>query len=161
MAVLIARVASARPVPVPASVPVPAPAPVPVPGRLPAPPSRPRSPVQPRPAGLVVALPVRPPVASCSEVHRRRRLATLVVAGLFVAAVVVGLGALRAAAVDDAVPGRTVVVEVHRGETLWELAERVAPRSPRLAVVERIRQLNGMNGSTIHPGQPLVVPDGS
>jgi LysM repeat protein len=53
-----------------------------------------------------------------------------------------------------------VVVQVAPGETLWELAERVAPDSPTQQVVERIRELNGMRGITVHPGQPLIVPDG-
>jgi len=27
--------------------------------------------------------------------------------------------------------------------------------------VDRIRELNGIQGITVHPGQPLIVPDGS
>jgi LysM domain len=113
-----------------------------------------------RPAGLLSAPPVRRPVASCERVYARRRLVALLAAGLLVAAMVLGLGMLRAAASDNGVPERTQVVQVRSGETLWELAERVAPESPTPAVVERIRQLNSMNGSTVHPGQPLIVPAG-
>jgi predicted Zn-dependent protease len=98
-------------------------------------------------------------MASCSPNHTRRRLVALLIVGLVTAVVVVGFALLRAAAVDDGVPERTTVVEVHQGETLWELAERVAPQSPPHAVVERIRELNGLRGSTVHPGQPLLVPD--
>jgi hypothetical protein len=111
------------------------------------------------PAGLAVASPPRPPVASCSPKHTRRRLAALLVVGLVAAVAVVGLTLLHTAAVDDGIPERTTVVEVRQGETLWELAERVAPQSPPHAVVERIRELNGLRGSTVHPGQPLLVPD--
>jgi predicted Zn-dependent protease len=76
------------------------------------------------------------------------------------AVVAAGLLVLRGVAADDGVPQRTAVVDVRSGETLWDLAERVAPRSSPPAVVERIRELNGMQGSTVHPGQPLLVPDG-
>jgi hypothetical protein len=117
-----------------------------------------RSPVR-RPAGLAVAPPARLPVTSCGPAYRRRRLIALILVALATAAVVAGLLTLRAAAADDGVPQRTAVVEVHSGETLWDLAERVAPQSPPQAVVERIRELNGIRGSTVHPGQPLLVPD--
>lgn len=114
-----------------------------------------------RPAGLTSAPPVRQPITLCERAYARRRLAALLAAGLVVAALVVSLGMLRATAADGGVPEGTTVVQVRSGETLWDLAERVAPRAPAAAVVERIRQLNGMSGSTVHPGQPLVVPDGS
>ncbi len=115
-----------------------------------------------RPAGLASAAHARPSVASsCERTYARRRFVALLVIGLVATAAVVGLALLRAAAVDDGVPSRTAVVEVRSGETLWELAQRVAPQSPPQAVVERIRELNDMRGSTVHPGQPLVVPAGS
>jgi predicted Zn-dependent protease len=99
-------------------------------------------------------------VAACASVYARRRLVALLGLAMITAAVVAALLALRAAAVDDGVPRRTMVVEVHSGETLWDLAERAAPHSPPQAVAERIRQLNGMRGSSVYPGQPLLVPDG-
>jgi predicted Zn-dependent protease len=80
------------------------------------------------------------------------------VLALVSAVAVAGLLVLRAAVTGEAVPRRTAVVEVRSGETLWDLAGRVAPDSPPAAVVERIRELNGMHGSTLHPGQPLLVP---
>jgi hypothetical protein len=69
---------------------------------------------------------------------------------------VVGLGML-AGAVEPSVPTETTVVRVQPGESLWELAGRVAPDSDAGAVVERIRELNGVEGA-VHPGQPLTVP---
>jgi len=137
-------------------------APLPMGGHppVPRPAVRPRRRPNARPAGLAVAPEVRPPVASCERTYARRRLAAMLAAALVVAAAVVGLAMLHTVAADSGVPERTAVVEVRSGETLWELAERVAPHSPPQAVVERIRQLNGMQGSTVHPGQPLLVPDG-
>lgn len=58
------------------------------------------------------------------------------------------------------VPANTVVVEVGAGETIWDIAQRVAPRSDQRAVVERIRQLNHIVGSAVSPGQQVQVPDG-
>ncbi|MBB4904869.1 Tfp pilus assembly protein FimV [Actinophytocola algeriensis] len=95
-------------------------------------------------------------VASCAP--RRPRLSAgwvLAVASAACAAVV-GLGALSGA-VEPAVPSETTVVRVKPGESLWELAGRVAPRSDASVVVERIRELNGVEG-TVRPGQPLTVP---
>lgn len=114
-----------------------------------------------RPVGLgAVPMPARPAAVACERVFVRRRVVALLAVGVVVAAAVLALGVLRAGAADDGVPERTAVVQVHGGETLWELARRVAPQGRTPAVVERIRQLNGLQGNTIHPGQPLVVPDG-
>lgn len=113
---------------------------------------RPPAPARVRPAG--------PPVTACASDYARRRLVAMLILAVITAVVVAWLLALRAAAASDDVPRRTVVVEVRSGETLWDLAERVAPHSPPQAVTERIRELNGMRGSTVHPGQPLLVPDG-
>lgn len=111
--------------------------------------------------GEQVSAPVRRPgVASCGQPVQRGRFAALVVVGLASAAVVLGLAVLGSTAAGDGVSGRTVVVEVRGGETIWDVAHRVAPHSPQPVVVERIRQLNGLRGSVVHPGQPLVVPAG-
>ncbi len=59
------------------------------------------------------------------------------------------------------VPSATTVVQVHAGETLWDVAVRVAPHSKPASVVGRIQELNGLSGSGLHPGQPLLVPDGA
>lgn len=69
---------------------------------------------------------------------------------------VVGLGTL-ASSVAPPVPSTTKVVRVMPGESLWELAGRVAPDADPSAVVDRIRELNGVDGS-VFPGQPLTVP---
>jgi len=113
--------------------------------------------------------PGRPPtrrhVAGAPRVLARRlpdaprpRLSLVWVLGVasvaFVA--VVGLGML-ADSVAPAVPSTTKVVRVLPGERLWALAGRVAPDSDPAAVVERIRELNGVDGG-VRPGQPLTVP---
>ncbi|MGH3910530.1 MAG: LysM peptidoglycan-binding domain-containing protein [Pseudonocardiaceae bacterium] len=66
------------------------------------------------------------------------------------------LGQLAAAGI----PAETAVVRVGAGETVWDVAQRVAPESDLPTVVQRIRELNGMTGSAVQPGQQLQVPDG-
>lgn len=97
-------------------------------------------------------------LARSSCVPRRARLSAvwvLAVASVACAAVY-GLGVL-AGSLEPAVPSSTETVRVLPGESLWELAGRVAPGSDASAVVERIRELNGVDGG-VQPGQPLVVP---
>lgn len=97
-------------------------------------------------------------VASCAP--RRPRLSVVWVLAVAAAAcaAVYGLGSLSNA-VGPSVPSETAVVRVKPGESLWELAGRVAPGSDVSAVVERIRELNGVEGA-VQPGQPLTVPVG-
>jgi predicted Zn-dependent protease len=59
-----------------------------------------------------------------------------------------------------AVPERISMIRVGAGETIWDVAARVAPQSEQRAVVDRIRQLNGLAGGEVVPDQQLQVPDG-
>ena len=53
-------------------------------------------------------------------------------------------------------PAPTMVVEP--GDTLWAIAQRVAPgRDPRV-MVERLRRLNNLDTPALTPGQTLVLP---
>ncbi|OLF13142.1 hypothetical protein BLA60_04885 [Actinophytocola xinjiangensis] len=81
---------------------------------------------------------------------------SLITAGAAVCLAVIGLGALAGAGAVD-VPARTEVVRVQPGETLSDLAARMAPSSDRGAVVDRIRELNALDAG-LRPGQPLRVP---
>ncbi|MGH3928458.1 MAG: LysM peptidoglycan-binding domain-containing protein [Pseudonocardiaceae bacterium] len=100
----------------------------------------------------------RPMRVRCGSVSRRPdRSAYLVVAGVATLAVVGALGLLGQAA-SARIPAETAEVRVGAGETLWDVAQRVAPESDPRAVVERIRQLNGTPGSAVQPGQQLRVP---
>lgn len=75
-------------------------------------------------------------------------------------AVIGGLGWLGQPP-SAALPAQTTVVRVGAGETVWDVARRVAPESDPREVVARIRQLNGMTGSAVWPGRQLQVPDGT
>lgn len=109
----------------------------------------------------------RPPVLPRGSVTpdrvepAHRRALQVVIAGVVTLAVVCGLAVLgQVAAGGPAVPATTAVVQVGAGETVWDVARRVAPDAATPAVVQRIRELNGMAGSELRPGQQLTVPDG-
>ncbi|MCX5045933.1 LysM peptidoglycan-binding domain-containing protein [Aldersonia sp. NBC_00410] len=86
--------------------------------------------------------------------------AGMVVAGLMTALVVaaiLGLAHLRATPAATA-PADTAVVAVRDGESLSDIARRIAPDAGVGATVDRIITLNGMSGAGVRSGQLLVVP---
>jgi LysM domain len=58
------------------------------------------------------------------------------------------------------VPDRLAVVRVEAGESLQDVAHRVAPDAPARQVAERIRELNDLNSPTLAAGQTLIAPVG-
>jgi len=52
----------------------------------------------------------------------------------------------------------TRTITVHVGQTLWQIAEQVAPRDDPRDVVDRIRELNALNTAVVQAGQRLIVP---
>ena len=56
------------------------------------------------------------------------------------------------------VPAGVATVQVRDGESLPELAHRIAPNSPVDEVVDRIVALNHLADRALHAGQPLEVP---
>ncbi|MGH3881785.1 MAG: LysM peptidoglycan-binding domain-containing protein [Pseudonocardiaceae bacterium] len=132
------------------------------------------------PAPPAPVLPIAPPVRGYSAPPARRQLrgpavdgaeaartraprpnkvVRLAAAATVTLAVVGGLGWIGQPP-GPGVPAQTAVIQVGAGETVWDVAQRVAPKSDQRAVVERIRQLNGLAGSAVQPGQQLQVPDG-
>jgi len=93
---------------------------------------------------------------ACAPRQARLSLVWVLVVATAACAAVMGLGAL-ANSVGPTVPSETTVVRVKPGENLWDVAGRVAPDSNADAVVERIQELNGIDGA-VEPGQPLTVP---
>lgn len=70
-----------------------------------------------------------------------------------------------AAAVLQAVPGavlasdgRAFAYTVDRGDTLWDLAVALSPGVDPRPMVDRIRQLNAMTGSSLTVGERLWLP---
>jgi LysM repeat protein len=54
----------------------------------------------------------------------------------------------------------TAYITVQPGETLWQIAQRVAPQMDVRDAVDRLRQLNGLSTTTVQAGQRLLVPTG-
>jgi hypothetical protein len=57
-------------------------------------------------------------------------------------------------------PEQIALVQVQPGENLQRLAARVAPGLPVRSVVDRIRQLNGLDSAALDTGQTLIAPVG-
>lgn len=118
-----------------------------------------------RPAGRPVAY-RGTGVRISTAVHGRRPVslkATVIVAvGAAVATMwLLMLGQVSAAGLGGpGVPDRVAVVQVAPGETLADVASRVAPDAPRSAVVSKIRELNELDSATVQAGQTLVSPVG-
>jgi LysM repeat protein len=72
----------------------------------------------------------------------------------FIALVGTGLVNTAVAANDD--PGHIVVVQ--EGESLWTIAQTVAPNADPRAVIHDIKSRNGLQSSVVHVGQALQVP---
>jgi len=104
-----------------------------------------RQPAAPPPAG-------RPPL----RLTRRGRalVRSVVLLGLLLAAVAFAV----ATRTDDVRPvsSRSMVVTEH--DTLWTIAEEIAPDRARSVTMEEIRELNSMPDSTVRVGQRLLLP---
>lgn len=50
-----------------------------------------------------------------------------------------------------------VSVTVHRGDTLWSIAENLAPGSDPRVVISRIKSINKLSSSSLVAGQKLKV----
>jgi nucleoid-associated protein YgaU len=98
----------------------------------------------------------RLPPVSRTRVRRRRlvlSVATAIVAGAWAAPL--------AAAVGDgggAEPATSRSYVVRGGDTLWRIAERVAPGQDPRRVVDAIADANGVDAGALAPGQLLLIP---
>lgn len=66
-------------------------------------------------------------------------------------------GAVVVAGASGGVGGGAVHV-VERGDTLWDIASRIAPGSDPRPIVDEIKQLNGIGDSRLSVGQRLQLP---
>ena len=94
---------------------------------------------------------------------RRGRMVLGVLLSVPFAAVLMVIGSLSADAGTAGVAGQaaTGVVVVQPGESLWQIAREVAPQADPRATLSSIRELNGLDGNAVVPGQSLVVPVGA
>ena len=58
----------------------------------------------------------------------------------------------------DQAGNKSQLIVVSPGETLWTIASRVNPEADPRAVIEDIKNLNVLDGSSLHAGQVLRIP---
>ncbi|MDY6996532.1 MAG: LysM peptidoglycan-binding domain-containing protein [Actinomycetota bacterium] len=98
--------------------------------------------------------------------HRPRPItpATTVLLAVIAGAITLWLGLVAQAGgvVGGAaeIPSRLAVVQVQTGESLQQVAQRVAPGAPVSDVVDRIRDLNKLESAALDAGQTLIAPVG-
>jgi len=99
----------------------------------------------------------RPGAARVRLTRRARRLAAVLT---LAAGVALGswLGPLLAGGGDDLRLAGVQSVVVQPGDTLWSIAAEVAGSGDVRDVVDRIQELNGIQGAVLIPGQVLELP---
>jgi hypothetical protein len=103
-------------------------------------------------------LPPLPPRARRTRITRRGRLVLLVLAvGLLLAAISVGRAGSQAATATETGPALTQTT-VQQGETLWTVAQRIAPHNDPRDVIAQIRRINHLQSSSLRVGQQLLLP---
>ena len=73
-------------------------------------------------------------------------------------ALVLACGRSAADAADALIGSSTGVVVVQDGDTLWSIANEVAPNADPWDTIRRVQDLNRLNTTLIAPGQVLVIP---
>ncbi|GAA1945824.1 LysM peptidoglycan-binding domain-containing protein [Agromyces allii] len=76
---------------------------------------------------------------------------------LLVASLVLGSGG-AAADVEGAAGASLAYLTVADGESLWSIAESLAPQADPREVIDEIMRLNGLDDSIVQPGQRLALP---
>lgn len=126
-----------------------------------------RRPASARPAGGAVRYRGTGVLMSRAS-HRSRPITplTTVLLALVAAGITVWLGLVAqlggVTGTDAGAPASTelAVVQVKSGETLQQVARRVAPDAPVGRVVEQIRDLNQLESVAVAAGQTLLAPVG-
>ncbi|BBZ44889.1 LysM peptidoglycan-binding domain-containing protein [Mycobacterium parmense] len=130
-----------------------------------------RRPGPARPAGAATRYHGSGVAVSVAPHRRRRPVGLAATAGLALIAGLITLwlglvGNLGEALNGDSsssaapVPNRLAVVRVEAGESLQDVAHRVAPDAPARQVAERIRELNDLHSPALAAGQTLIAPVG-
>ena len=110
--------------------------------------------------GTTSTTPAHAPATRLRITARGRR----VLAGLVAAPIVAVLAALALFAGGNAVAsaGSSAVefdyLTVQAGQSLWSIAEELAPTADPRDVIAEIRSLNQLSTSSVQPGQRIAVP---
>lgn len=101
----------------------------------------------------------RPSTRGGVRLTQRGRVSAFTAAVVALLAIVMAAGQVADAA-DAGTAGQVApsVVVVQAGDTLWGIAQEVAPGHDPRAVVAQVRELNDLGTRSIVPGQALVLP---
>jgi hypothetical protein len=95
------------------------------------------------------------------RITRRGRLvlASLLVGPLVAVGVIAGVNVTSAIATSvSSSVGELDHLTINAGESLWQVAERIAPASDPRDVIADIVSLNRMSTSSVEPGQRIAIP---
>lgn len=112
----------------------------------------------PRSTSAAVRTPRATRQAAGIRLTRRGRVALATLAAGALSIMVVLSGQITADAGSQTAGPATSVVVVQSGDSLWSIAQEVAPAADPRETIARIRDLNGMRSATVIPGQSVVVP---
>lgn len=83
---------------------------------------------------------------------------TLAALPVIAIALFVGPNVIGAQASADSVQNSFEYVSIAPGQSLWQLAEQVAPQADPREVVADILTLNNLSSGDVQPGQKLAIP---
>jgi LysM repeat protein len=89
---------------------------------------------------------------------KRGRIVLATLASVLLSVMVVLSGQITADAGSASGGPALATVVVQPGESLWSIASKAAPAADPRETIALIRDLNGMQGSTVVPGQSVMVP---
>ena len=102
--------------------------------------------------------PLAAPAQGRLRLTRRGRLVlTLLTVALLFVAISVGRTGSQAALVTETGAGYEQAT-VQPGDTLWSVAQRIAPDNDPREVIAQIRRINDLKGSSLQVGQQLLLP---
>ena len=105
-------------------------------------------------------LPAAEPKTRLRITKRGRRVLTAAVAlPLVIGALVAALNSGGAAAVAEGASNDFTYVTIAQGESLWQLAQEIAPNADPRDVVAEIVSLNQLHGE-VQAGQKIAIPAG-
>ena len=114
--------------------------------------TRPQAAYRTRPVALA-----KPVTRGVRLTRRGRAVLLLVVALVLLVAGSVGRTGSQAATFTETGPALQQTT-VQSGETLWSVAQRIAPDNDPREVIAQIRRINHLQGSSLRAGQQLLLP---
>lgn len=88
----------------------------------------------------------------------RRVIAVLLAVVAAVVVLLALLGGAGAATAGGAAGAPLPTLTVDAGDTLWSIAEEIAPGADPRGVIYELKKLNGLPSAAVSPGQVLSIP---